>query len=138
MIEKILKGQKRPKKRGRPKRKTPITREEINARSREWKKNNNIKNLSLKGHLLDMIHAEQERLSEELGTTLTLQQTIELAFKRLSGEAAKVAVSHQEIIARLVKMSAEFGEYPEGAALQGSVDHLAKDLKNNLKTCIKM
>jgi len=86
MIEEILKGQKRPKKRGRPKRETPITREEINARSREWKKKNNIKNVSLKGHLLDMIHAQQERLSKELGITLTLQQTIELVFKRLSEE----------------------------------------------------
>jgi len=84
MIEEILKGQKRPKKRGRPRREMPVTREEINARSREYKKKNNIKNVSLKGHLLDMIHAEQERLSEELGITLTIQQTVELVFKRLS------------------------------------------------------
>lgn len=137
MIEEILKGQKRPKKRGRPRRETPLTREEINARSNEWKKNNNIKNVSLRGHLLEMIHAQQERFSEELGIKLTLQQTIELVFKRRSGEAAKVAVSHKEIIARLVKMSAEFGEYPEGAALQMDVDRLARDLKNNEKNLYK-
>jgi len=137
MIEEILKGQKRPKRRGRPKRETPLTREERNARSNEWKKNNNIKNVSLKGHLLDMIHAQQERFSEELGIKLTLQQTIELVFNRLSGEAAKVAVSHQEIIARLVEMSADFGAYPEGAALQNAVDRLARDLKNNEKNLYK-
>jgi len=87
MIEEILKGQMRPKKRGRPRRdgrETPLTREEKNARANEWKKNNNIKNVSLRGHLLDMVHAHQDRLSRRLGIKLTLQQTLQLTFNELN------------------------------------------------------
>jgi hypothetical protein len=43
----------------------------------------------------------------------------------------------EEIIERLVEMSAEFGAYPEGAALQNAVDRLARDLKNNKKNLYK-
>ncbi len=43
----------------------------------------------------------------------------------------------EEIIERLVKMSAEFAEYPEGAALQNAVDRLARDLENNEKNLYK-
>lgn len=43
----------------------------------------------------------------------------------------------EEIIERLVKMSADFGAYPEGAALQNAVDRLARDLKNNEKNLYK-
>ena len=45
----------------------------------------------------------------------------------------------KEIIERLVKMSADFGAYPEGAALRNAVDRLARDLKNNFKkNCAKV
>jgi hypothetical protein len=43
----------------------------------------------------------------------------------------------EEIIERLVKMSADFDAYPEGAALQNAVDRLARDLKNNEKNLYK-
>ena len=84
MINEILKGQRRPKRRGRPRRETPITKEEKNAMSRAWKKKNNIKSVSLKGHLLDMIHAHQDMLSKRLGIQLTIQQTLELTFNELN------------------------------------------------------
>jgi len=43
----------------------------------------------------------------------------------------------QEIIERLVKMSADFDAYPEGVALQSAVDRLARDLENNEKNLYK-
>ena len=46
-------------------------------------------------------------------------------------------MDYAEIIARLVKMSADFDAYPEGVALQSAVDRLARDLENNEKNLYK-
>jgi hypothetical protein len=46
-------------------------------------------------------------------------------------------MNYAEIIARLVKMSAEFSAYPEGAALQSAVNRLARDLEDNEKNLYK-
>jgi hypothetical protein len=40
--------------------------------------------VSLRGHLLDMIHIHQDRLSKRLGIELTLQQTLQLTFNELN------------------------------------------------------
>lgn len=91
MIEDILREQSRigfyglfAKKRGRPRRETPRTREEINASARESRKRNQTKNVTLNANALGLLQRQQKVLSEKIGTKLTLIQTLELTLKHLN------------------------------------------------------
>lgn len=99
MIEDILQGQSRisyyglpvKKKRGRPRRETPRTREEINASARESRKRNQTKNVTLNANALSLLQRQQKVLSEKIGTKLTLTQTLELTLKHLNFRDAEGA-----------------------------------------------
>jgi len=91
MIKDILRGQGRVKKRGRPRRKTPRTREEINASARESRKRNQTKNVTLNANALGLLQRQQKVLSEKIGTQLTLTQTLELTLKHLNFRDAEGA-----------------------------------------------
>lgn len=78
------------KRRGRPRLEKPRTREELNARARERVKRRGIKNVSLNGNVLDLIHKQQELLSKRIGTDLTLVQTLEITFKELAEKEDEV------------------------------------------------